>query len=87
MIKWYEKSGAEGDTVISTRLRLARNLQEYPFPCKLNTEQRQKVEQMVKDAVIECSEVLGTPFHFLNMEQLSQTQAVSLVERHLGLKM
>ena len=30
--KWYEKNGSNGDVVISTRIRLARNLEEYPFP-------------------------------------------------------
>ena len=83
MIKWYEKSGAQGDAVISTRLRLARNIREYPFPAKLNADQRQKVEQAVKDAVMNCVDSIDKNFRFLNMEDLSQTEAVSLVERHL----
>lgn len=83
MIKWYEKSGAQGDVVISTRLRLARNIREYPFPAKLNADQRQKVEQAVKDAVMNCVDSIDKNFRFVNMEELSQTEAVSLVERHL----
>ena len=30
--KWYEKNGLEGDVAISSRIRLARNLKNYPFP-------------------------------------------------------
>lgn len=32
--KWYEKAGNCGDVVISTRVRLARNLKQYPFPAR-----------------------------------------------------
>ena len=52
MIKWYEKTGPEGDVVVSSRIRLARNLRSYPFPVKMNTSQRAKVEQEVKEAII-----------------------------------
>ena len=30
--KWYEKAGKESDVVISTRVRLARNLAAVPKP-------------------------------------------------------
>ena len=83
MKKWYEKSGAEGDAVISTRIRLARNLRTHPFPGKLNPAGRAAVEQMVKEAVLACVQTLPEQFHFVEMDQLSQTEAVSLVERHL----
>ena len=32
MNKWYVENGEQGDIVISTRVRLARNLEDYPFP-------------------------------------------------------
>ena len=41
MSRWYQKSGTEGDVVISTRIRLARNLREYPFPVRMNDAQRE----------------------------------------------
>ena len=37
--KWYMKSGNEGDVVISTRIRLARNLRSYPFPNRMSQPQ------------------------------------------------
>ena len=41
--KWYQQSGAEGDVVISTRVRLARNLHKVPFPASMTAEQRKQV--------------------------------------------
>ena len=36
--KWYRSTGQDGDVVISTRVRLARNLPRVPFPaCLLYT--------------------------------------------------
>ena len=32
MKRWYEESARENDVVVSTRIRLARNLQNVPFP-------------------------------------------------------
>ena len=49
--KWYEKSGAEGDVIISTRIRLARNLRTCPFPSRMNTEDRERVISAVQKAI------------------------------------
>ena len=36
--KWYQHSGPEGDVVISTSVRLARNIENYPFPGSMEPE-------------------------------------------------
>ena len=38
--KWYEKAGKESDVVISTRVRLARNLADMPFPNRMTPDSR-----------------------------------------------
>ena len=35
MLRWFEQNGPEGDVVISSRVRLARNLKDYNFSLKL----------------------------------------------------
>lgn len=81
--KWYQKSGAEGDVIISTRIRLARNLKGYPFPCRLDAAQRRQIAEKVKDAMIHSNSVIADSFHYIDMAELSEEEAVSLVERHL----
>ena len=51
-VKWYERAGACGDVVCSTRVRLARNLKQYPFPAYANGRQKEEIEQKVKDAML-----------------------------------
>lgn len=82
-VKWYERAGACGDVVCSTRVRLARNLKQYPFPAYANGRQKEEIEQKVKDAMLSGNSILSREFRFLPLEELSDEAAVSLVERHL----
>ena len=71
------------DVVVTTRVRLARNLVEYPFPIKLNLEGRKKVIEDVTKAIKESDNSSFKKLKLINMESLKNEQAVSLVERHL----
>ena len=33
---WYNNTAPDGDIVVSTRIRLARNINGYPFPAKMS---------------------------------------------------
>lgn len=81
--KWYEKSGNCGDVVCSTRVRLARNLKQFPFPAKATDPQRAAVEQKVRDALLSGNSILSKEFRFVPLENASEEEAVSLVERHI----
>lgn len=83
VLKWYEKEGPCGDVVCSTRVRLARNLKQFPFPCKASPEQKAEVEKKVRDALLSGNSILSSEFQFVELENLSEAEAVSLVERHL----
>lgn len=82
-LKWYEKEGACGDVACSTRVRLARNLKQYPFPEKASPEQRAEIEKKVRDALLSGNSILSGTFRFQPLEGLSDEEAVSLVERHI----
>ena len=69
--------------VISTRVRLARNLKDYPFPCKLGLQGREKIIDSVKKAITESNSSIATDFSFIRMGELTPTQSVSLVEKRL----
>ncbi|MGN0559238.1 MAG: protein arginine kinase [Acutalibacteraceae bacterium] len=71
------------DVVISTRIRLARNLKEFPFPRKLNCDGREKVIEKVTKAIKDSNSSVANEFKLIRLSDLSKEQAVSLVERHL----
>lgn len=47
---WYSAGGAECDVVLSTRVRLARNLANFPFPAKLRESDGERIQSIVTDA-------------------------------------
>lgn len=80
MNKWYIENGEQGDIVISTRVRLARNLEDYPFPCRLTVKGKEKVCEEIKNAVL-SDDTWG--FNYTLMKDFTRAQSVSLAERHL----
>ena len=41
-MNWYLENGKESDVIVSSRIRLARNLQELPFKAKMTKEDNDK---------------------------------------------
>lgn len=80
MDKWYIESGDQGDVVLSTRIRLARNIDEYPFPCKLNAQGKKEVCEKVKDILLSQK---AWDFSFAQMKDFTKAQKISLAERNL----
>ncbi len=80
MSKWYIEKGDQGDVVLSTRIRLARNLDEIPFPARLDVAGKDKVNSLIKTALFEND---SKDFSYIEMKDLTRRQAVSLAERHL----
>ena len=48
---WYSYEGPENDVVLSTRVRLARNLANYPFPGNFRGDDARQVQTLVFDSV------------------------------------
>lgn len=78
--RWYLGVGEQSDIVVSTRIRLARNLNEYPFPNKLNTKSRTALNNIIKDAVEADNKF---DLRFVEMKSLARFEAASMAERHI----
>ena len=79
MVNWYLQNGKDSDVVISSRVRLARNLREYPFPTKFSKEQAQEVLEKIK----EITPSIGYGVKFINLNNLDDVTKLSLVEKHV----
>lgn len=79
-MNWYKNKGNEGDIVLSTRVRLARNLTEYPFPARLDESQKKDIANLVNNIL---SEDKTFDLDFIDMSELSSAETVSLAEKHL----
>lgn len=83
MNKWYMRPGKEDDVCLSSRIRLARNLKNYPFPSKMTLQQRQEVCRAVWEAVQKGGFDGPLKLRYVEMDKISDTEAYSMVERHI----
>lgn len=82
MLKWFEKNSVGDDVVISSRVRLARNIEKYNFPSRLKNEDAHMVIGDVEKAVMKAHENNGY-FRSINMNEVSSIEKVAMVERHV----
>jgi protein arginine kinase len=73
----------KSDIVISSRVRLARNFDCYPFPFRMSQEQSSKLLSEVRDIVIKSSATAADNFYFVNIQKLNPVDKQALVEKHL----
>ena len=80
--KWLQSAGLDSDVVVSTRVRLARNLADVPFSPKARTSDQEMVVEAARWALADS----GYTDHgrFIDNELLSVEQGEYLVERHLA---
>jgi len=83
MKPWYNSVSPEGDVAISTRIRIARNLKNYPFPSRMNDEQIRAVNELVLSSIANSNEEIAKEFKRIDMEYISETAAASLVEKSI----
>lgn len=79
--EWLRGTGPESDIVISTRIRLARNLADFPFIRRCSDEDRLSIERTVR-ARMDKIEQLAT-VRYVDVEELSEVDRQFLVERQL----
>ncbi len=78
---WLETTGPSGDVVISSRIRLARNLVDVPFPARLDSAgRRQLVEQVLQAARTSASLASA---RYVDLMETKKTERQFLMERHL----
>ncbi len=83
MGRWYIDKGPESDVVVSSRVRLARNFKEYPFPYRMTKEQAESVLSKVKDVIQGSSSSATKNFVYMNMQELPPVDRQILMEKHL----
>ena len=79
--EWLKNTGPNSNIVISSRIRLARNLKCIPFSHWANKKQKEEVLKKVKQAVTSNTYTKGALF--LQMADLNNLDKQFLIERHV----
>ncbi len=88
--QWLEADGPEKDVVVSSRVRLARNLAGYPFVHKARADEREQIIEVVRGVLNGIGGDIGTGsresgggVEWVDLCELPKLERGLLVERHL----
>src|SRR5215468_4548248 len=79
--EWLRGTGPESDVVVSTRIRLARNLAGLPFATRATAAHKAEVVSRAKEAIAKAE--AGTVLEYLDIPTLTALDRQFLVERQL----
>jgi protein arginine kinase len=77
---WQIEDGAEKDVVLSSRVRLARNLQDFHFPNQASLTEKNKIIDKLLSSLDFIDE---KNYHFFNMDSLNILERNILQEKNL----
>ena len=84
MEKWYEAvTETKGNNYISSRVRLARNWNEYPFPSKLDTQKAAELVGSLQYGLSDIDSVEGNMFITSTLDRMKETEKLALKERRI----
>lgn len=81
MKKWYDVPGKEGSNVIYSRVRLVRNLKDYPFPGKMTREQSLEMTETVMEGLKEKEFGRDDAYRFQYLDRMTDLEKAALCER------
>lgn len=79
--EWLRGSGPESDIVMSSRIRLARNLADFPFISKATPGDRAEIERLLHERVMRFAG--EADLSYVDVNKLEGLDRQFLVERHL----
>ncbi|MBI1371258.1 MAG: protein arginine kinase [Phycisphaera sp.] len=79
--QWMRGGGPDQDVVLSSRVRLARNLAGYPFVGRADTNQRRDLLERCRMSIARADITPG--LHWVDLNDASSLDRKLLVERHL----
>ncbi|MBO5231431.1 MAG: protein arginine kinase [Clostridia bacterium] len=83
MRNWYETVDLNNPLVVSSRIRLARNIKGIPFPKRMNDSQKLEVLENIKNLLDGVSvEGVGN-LKYINMDAVPDEELFAMVERHI----
>ena len=83
MSKWYDAIDCSQSNIMYSRIRLARNWDEYVFPSRLTRGQCEELVTSLKDGLADIGSLDGREYHFLRLDSLQGLEKQALRERRI----
>lgn len=80
---WYTECGRDSDVVLSSRVRLARNIKGVPFPAGADEKSLEEVIEKCKAALLDEKSPYGKNMSYIDLGVMEDFEKQALAERHL----
>lgn len=81
MTKWLEGPAVDLDVVISTRVRVARNIENYKYPSLMTIEESDELTNEILNAIKDSNEEVN--YKFNRIRDLNPRERLVFIEEHL----
>lgn len=83
MVRWLNNQKSHQGVVLSSRIRLARNLENIDFTQKITKKDAEKIMKQVRNSVLESNSDISRDFQFFRIADIDNLNRKLLVEKHL----
>ena len=83
MLKWFEQVDRERPAVISSRIRLVRNWNEYAFPSRLAQRESMEMIRRLELGLADLDSLDGRHYEYAYLDELSELDRKALRERRV----
>lgn len=83
MACWYKETNSTNKIIISSRIRLARNIADMPFPGRMTDEMFSELKTRVKNAIDALTKTGLINLRFIDMNDVPENEINAMVERHV----
>lgn len=83
MTKWFEQEVRERPGIISSRVRLVRNWDQYPFPSRLSEKEGAEMIRRLQYGLKDIGSLDGEEYAYVHLSELSELDRKALRERRV----
>lgn len=83
MLKWFDRVDGARPEIISSRIRLVRNWEAYPFPAMLEAKESQELVRRLEFGLKELPLTEGEAYRFFSLKELEDLDRAALRERRV----
>ncbi len=83
MTRWFDEASEKGSAVVSSRVRLVRNLDGYVFPSRMTSGESAEMVRRLKGGLRELDSLDGKSYEYLDLTELGSLEKKALTERRV----
>ena len=83
MGRWYDSVDNKSSNIVYSRIRLARNWDEYTFPSRMTREQCGEMLERMKDGLKDLGSLDGKEYRYGQLDEMQDLEKLALRERRI----